>query len=171
MRVRIYLTGRVAIEIDGEVLVREREFRGRQGRLVFAYLVSERTRPVPREELAAVVWPDELPDAWEGALSALTSRLGALLEAPPVVSAGIAFSRGLGLYQLKLPLDVWIDLEAGISAVDHAEGALRMGTPDRVLGPATVGSSIARRPFLPGVEGVGHVPSSGVRVRHPVDVV
>jgi DNA-binding SARP family transcriptional activator len=152
MRVRIYLTGRVAIEIDGEVVTREREFRGKQGRLVFAYLVSERTRPVPREELASVVWPDELPAAWEGALSALTSRLAGLLDSPRLKDEGVAFSRGLGLYQLRLPLDVWIDLEAGVSAVDHAEGALRADQPNKVLGPATVGSSIARRPFLPGVE-------------------
>ena len=55
MNVRIYLTGRVGLEVDGELVVHERQFRGRQERVAFAYLVSERGRPVTREELAEVL--------------------------------------------------------------------------------------------------------------------
>jgi len=42
------------------VLLNEPDLRGKQGRLVFAYLVSERIRPVTKEELATVVWEDDL---------------------------------------------------------------------------------------------------------------
>ena len=49
--------------MDGQVLVTETRFRGKQGRLVFAYLVRERTRPVPKEELATVIWPHEMSPA------------------------------------------------------------------------------------------------------------
>ena len=153
MSLRIYLTGRVAIEIDGRVVASERELRGRQGRLVFAYLVCERTRPVSREELATIVWPKESAPSWESALSSLTSRLGGMLSAPPFDSEGARLTRGPGYYQLHLPVDVWVDLEAGVSAIDRAEAALRAGTPERMLGPATVAATIARRPFLSGMSG------------------
>jgi two-component SAPR family response regulator len=53
---RIYLMGQVCIEADSR-LVDERQFPGKQGRLVFAYLVCERLRPVTRDELAEAVWP------------------------------------------------------------------------------------------------------------------
>jgi len=65
----------------------------------------------------------------------------------------VALSRGFGQYQLHLPVDTWVDLEAAASAIDEAEGALRAGYPGRILGPATVAATIAGRPFLSGVEG------------------
>jgi hypothetical protein len=70
---RVYLSGRVRIENDG-LLLDERSFPGRQGRLAFAYLVVERSRAVSRDELAEVLWPDTLPAAWETALSAIITR-------------------------------------------------------------------------------------------------
>lgn len=153
MGVRIYLTGRVSVEVDGKVVVHERQFRGRQGRLVFAYLVCERARPVSREELAAIVWPESLSSGWEGALSALTRKLAALLSMDVLKAQGLSFSRGFGQYQVLLPADAWIDLEAGTSALDRAEATLRSGEASNALGPATVAASIARRPFLPGLNG------------------
>ena len=62
-------------------------------------------------------------------------------------------SRGSGQYRLRLPPDVWIDMEAGVSALDRAEAVLRMGQPGSLLGPATVAAAVARRPFLSGVNG------------------
>jgi len=59
MGLRIYVTGRVAVEVDGQVVIDERQFRGKQGRLLFVYLVIERSRTVAKEELASVLWPDE----------------------------------------------------------------------------------------------------------------
>jgi hypothetical protein len=46
MPLRIYLTGRVLVEECGTVLIDERRLMGRQGRLVFAYLVGEHLRAV-----------------------------------------------------------------------------------------------------------------------------
>jgi hypothetical protein len=48
---KVFLAGRIAVEIDGAV-ADEGRFPGRQGRLLFAYLVAEQGRPVPRDELA-----------------------------------------------------------------------------------------------------------------------
>lgn len=151
MGLRIYVTGRVAVEVDGQVVIDERQFRGKQGRLLFVYLVIERSRPVAKEELASVLWPDEQSEAWEAALSALTSRLAALLGSVEV--EGISFSRSFGQYQIRLPADAWVDIEAGNSALDRAEAAVRVGEARKALGPAAVAASITRRPFLPGVDG------------------
>ena len=131
----------------------ERQFRGKQGRLLFAYLATERSRPVSREELAAVLWPDNQSTSWEMALSALTSRLAGLLGTDALSKEGVALIRGLGQYQLRLPSDVWVDLESGISALDRAEAALRNGEARKALGPAAVAASLHRTPFLPGIHG------------------
>lgn len=153
MSVRIYLTGRVSLEVDGNVVVNERQFRGKQGRLLFSYLVWERTRPVSKEELAAVLWPEDLSPSWEAALSSLTSRLATLMARDVLKDCGISLSRGLAQYQLRLPADVWIDVEAATSALDRAESAVRNGEAKTALGPATVAAAISRRPFLPGLNG------------------
>lgn len=151
METRIYLTGRVALESRGDLLIEERHFRGRQARLAFAYLVMERTRPVPRWELAAALWPREMPPAWETGLAAILSRIRKLLA--PLGPEAASLSSGFEQYQLRFPGDVWVDIEAATSAVDEAEGALRAGDPKKAFGPATAAAAIARRPFLSGHEG------------------
>ena len=55
MTMWICLSGRVAIELDGQVFIDQNQFRGRQGRLVFAYLVAQRTHPVSRQKLASLI--------------------------------------------------------------------------------------------------------------------
>jgi len=150
---RIYLTGRIGIERREQLVVEERQFRGRQARLAFSYLVLERSRPVPRWELAALIWPEETPPAWEGALSALVSRIRSLLASIPLPDRPASVSGGFGQYQLELPAASWVDLSAADSAIDEAEGALRAGDFKRAFGPATVAATIARRPFLSGEQG------------------
>jgi DNA-binding SARP family transcriptional activator len=108
--VRISLTGRVSIEADGATLD-ERSFPGRQGRLVFAYLLAEEGRAVPRDELAELLWRDAPPARWEKALSVLVSKLRALLEECGVDGQD-ALRSAFGCYQLVLPPGAWIDLAA-----------------------------------------------------------
>jgi hypothetical protein len=55
-----------------------------------------------------------------------------------------------GCYQLRFPVDTWIDLEACARAVDVAEAAIARGDIDAAWSEATVATAIARRPFLPG---------------------
>src|SRR4051794_39570771 len=77
--VRVYVTGRVRIESGGR-LVDDPRFPARQGRVLFAYLVCRRQRPVTRTELAEMLWPGRLPAAWDGALNALFSKMRVLLK-------------------------------------------------------------------------------------------
>ena len=66
------------METDGAA-VDEARFPGRQGRLLFAYLVAEQGRAVPRDELAEVLWGDAPPPTWDKALTVVVSKLRGLL--------------------------------------------------------------------------------------------
>lgn len=151
MPLRIYLTGRVLVEDNGTILLDERRWMGRQGRLAFAYLVGEHLRAVPRDELAEELWLDAVPPSWERSLSALISKLRALLASVGVPD--VALTGSFGHYQLLLPADVWIDVEAASVAIDRAESALRGGKPQEAWGWAQAAYQISRRPFLMGEEG------------------
>lgn len=144
---RLYVTGRICLE--GEVLVRERELPGRQGRVALALLAVERNRAVTRDELAAVLWPTRLAESWEVALSAVVSKLrGALRRADPSGGASITSEpRG---HQLILPTSGWVDIEEAAISLDVAEAALRDGDLERAWTNATVAQAIARRGFLAG---------------------
>ena len=151
MPLRIYLTGRVLVEDSGTILFDERRLMGRQGRLAFAYLVGEHLRAVSREELAEELWLGKVPPSWERSLSALISKLRALLASAGIPD--IALSSSFGHYQLSLPADVWIDVEAASEAIDRAESALRGDKLREAWGWAHVAYQISRRPFLMGEEG------------------
>ncbi len=145
---RIYVTGRISIE-HGEKLVGERELAGRQGRLALAFLVSERQRPITKEELTSVIWPGSAPREVETALAAILSKLRtALKKAAPATGVEVR----TGTVQLRLPSDVWIDLEYATNAIDEAEGCLRCGDGKGAWSHAVTLVIIARRPFLPGEE-------------------
>src|SRR5262245_23050562 len=123
---RIYLTGELCLTA-GDALIRGDRLPGRQGRLAFAYLVDRRAHPVPRDELAEVLWTGTLPAASEVALSAIVSKVRALL-----VEAGLGRSvlaAESGCYQLTLPSRAWVDVDAAIDSVHMAEAALLAGDP------------------------------------------
>jgi pentatricopeptide repeat protein len=122
------------------------DFPGRQGRVTFAALAWERRR-ISRDELADTLWPDHLPDSWDTALSAIISKLRKTLSATSLEGV---LDGSDGAYELRLPLESWIDVQVGINALDRAEGAFRAGDVERAWSEATVASAIFRRPLLSG---------------------
>jgi DNA-binding SARP family transcriptional activator len=134
---RIHLCGRLTAEIAGRRI--ESELPGRQGRLLFAYLVLNRRRPIVRDELVGSLWGDEPPAASDSALSALLSKLRRHLPL-----------EGRGDLRLDLPRDAWIDVEAVGEALHRAEGAVARGDWTAGWGPARVVQHIAARELLPG---------------------
>ena len=151
MGLRIYLTGRVLVEDNGKILLDERRLMGRQGRLAFALLAYEHLRMVSRDELAEELWPGTVPPSWERSLSAIISKLRALLADAGL--ADVVLDGSFGHYQLSLPADAWIDVEAASEAIDRAESALRGDEPQEAWGWAHVAHRISRRPFLMGEAG------------------
>ena len=150
---RLYLAGRLTLEVAGKVAFDEGGMRGRQTRLAFAYLACHRERPVAREELAEALWPEEMPAAWESGLNALVSRLRTLIAHPLPATAGMGLRRTADGYRLLTPGTVWVDLDSATRSLDEAETAGRAGRLRDAFGPAVVASSIARRPFLAGCSG------------------
>ena len=143
---RVRLCGEVEIEADGRRLP-DTLLRGRQSRLVVAYLVCERHRVVPRDELADLLWPERLPDSWATSLSAIVSKLRRLLsEAGLDPTAGLVSSSGG--YQLALPADAWIDWDAAQQAVAVAETAVAEGDHAQAIAAATEALELAGRGFL-----------------------
>lgn len=148
---RIQLCGNLLARIDGGT-VQER-LPGRQGRLLFIYLVLNRTRPSSRDVLTDSLWPVDTPAAPETALRALLSKLRGIL--------GGDVLDGRGSVRLCLPADTLVDIEAARAAIHRAESALARGASPEAWGPAQVALFTARRGFLadehaPWIEAVRH---------------
>lgn len=122
----------------------EQALPGRQGRLLFAYLVAYRRRPSLRSELMAALWSNHLPAAADTGLSALLTKLRTVVGADVVV--------GKQDVRLLLPIDTWIDLEAATEGLHRAESAVSQNEWARAWGPSRVALHIALRAFLPGYE-------------------
>jgi basic membrane lipoprotein Med (substrate-binding protein (PBP1-ABC) superfamily)/DNA-binding SARP family transcriptional activator len=149
--IRVSLTGRISIQAGGTT-VDEQRFPGRQGRLVFAYLVAAGARPVPRDELAEALWGDELPATWEKALVVLMSKLRGLLGECGIDGAQ-ALTSAFGCYQLQLPEGTWVDVDAAAGSVESAERSLAAGEAVSAASLASEACVVVRRPFLPGEDG------------------
>lgn len=151
MALRVSLTERISIEARG-VVVDEQRFPGRQGRLVFAYLLAAQGRPVPRDELADALWGDGPPARWEKALSVLVSKLRALLNECGI-DGSASLTSAFGCYQLTLPAGTWIDVAEADEAATAAERGLAAGDLEAARANASIAESLARRTFLPGEDG------------------
>ena len=148
---KVFLAGRVEIQAGGNRLGEER-FPGRQGRLLFAYLVAEAGRPVPRDELAEAVWGNTKPATWEKALTVVVSKLRGLLAEAALGDPSVLTS-AFGCYRLQLPPDSWVDLLVAASAAHDAEASLARNEWEEAKLEASLAASILEQPFLPGEDG------------------
>src|SRR3954462_5497682 len=112
---RIELCGRLLVEIDGEVL--QGALPGRQGRLLFAYLVMNRPRPVRRDELVDALWSEDgQPASGDARLRPPLSRLRKAL--------GPGRLAGRTELPLVLPEDTTVDWELAQQALARTRSAL-----------------------------------------------
>src|SRR5687768_4258308 len=105
---RVELCGPLAVTIDGER--REGALRGRQGRMLLAFLVLNRHRAVRRDELAEVLWADGgTPEGGEAQLAPPLSRL----------RRALGEGRLVGRAELRLVLgeDATVDWEVAHAAL------------------------------------------------------
>ena len=137
--VRIQICGQFAVELDGERL--DPLLPGRQGRLLFAYLVVNRHRHIPRDELAEALWREPDPAAVETRLNPLLSKLRRVFGASSI--------EGRSTLRLCLP-GAWVDLEAAGEAIHRAESAVAQQDWARAWGPALTALFVAERDFFPG---------------------
>lgn len=138
------------MERDGHHL--EDALPGRQGRLLFAYLVVNRHRSVDRDELAEALWRDPDPAAVEARLNPLLSKMRR--------AVGSTALDGRSTVRLHLD-DAWVDLEAAAAAIHRAESCVAQGDWTGAWGPALTALFVSERGFLPGedapwIESVRH---------------
>jgi YVTN family beta-propeller protein len=119
---------------------------------LFAYLVAEQGRAVPRDELAEALWGAHPPATWDKALSVLVSKLRGVLGEHGVDGAA-ALTSAFGCYRLELPPGSWVDVIAAADAAREAERALAAGDVAGARDAAASAEALARRPFLPGDDG------------------
>jgi class 3 adenylate cyclase/DNA-binding SARP family transcriptional activator len=137
---RVQLCGKVVVELHGKRI--EEELPGRQGRVLFSYLVVNRQRPVGRDQIVEALWGDRLPADADSGLSALLSKLRRTL--------GPDRLDGRSTLQLQLPEGSWVDVETAFDAIHRAESAARRSDWPEAWSAARVSLHIARRPFLAG---------------------
>jgi SARP family transcriptional regulator, regulator of embCAB operon len=141
-KARIQLCGRFVAELDGVRV--EDVLPGRRGRVLFAYLVLNRGRPVPRDELLIAGWGEDTPTEAGNALSVLLSKLRHGL--------GVDRLRGRAEIELLLPPATFVDVEAALEGAHRAESAIAEGQWVQAWGPAGIAYHVATRPFLAGLE-------------------
>src|SRR3982750_1889469 len=142
-RTRIELCGRLLVEIDGEGL--QGALPGRQGRLLFAYLVLNRDRPVRRDELVDALWSEDgHPESADSLLRPPLSRLRKAL--------GPGRLEGRTELTLVLPDDAWIDWEVALAALARTRSALGSADFQAAWDAASEAAEIAHRGLLPGLE-------------------
>ena len=107
---------------------------------------------MPRDELADLLWDDELPATWEKALGVLMTKLRALLEECGI-DGSAALTSAFGCYKLSLPAGSWIDVDAALEALERAEAELAVGDVIEAKAQARAAAALARRIFLPGEDG------------------
>ncbi len=134
---RVQLCGNLAASIAGK---RIDDLPGRQGRLLFAFLVLERTRRTTRDELVDALWREPPPTA-DATLTSLVSRLRRAL--------GEGVLEGRSDLRLSLPDGAWVDVEAALEGVHRAEAAVAQEDWHTAWLPAQVALHVTTRPFLP----------------------
>ena len=139
---RIQLCGRLIAKVEGQRL--EDLLPGRQGRLLFAYLVVHRRQPAARSQLIDALWPKDPPAAVDTALSALLTKLRGVLGTHAVA--------GKHDIRLVLPAAAWVDVEAATEGLHRAASAIARRDWTGAWGPARVTLHIATRTFLPGYD-------------------
>lgn len=137
-RTRIELCGTFSVELEGTRL--DEALPGRQGRLLFAFLVLNRDRPISRDRLIDLLWPSRPPADPDESLSALLSKVRRAVGANTL--------RGRTELTLVLSSDAWVDLEAARAAAELAESALARADPERAWPEAHAALEVASRGFF-----------------------
>jgi DNA-binding SARP family transcriptional activator len=140
-RWHVRLCGPLRFARDGSAV--EHALPGRQGRLLFAYLLLNRERGCARTELVDLLWPECPPAAADTALSALLSKLRRAL--------GTQALTGRSELRLLPPAVVKVDVERAAGAAAAAAAALQAGDWDKAAAEAGSALETDLAGFLPGI--------------------
>ena len=136
------MCGRFAADIDGSRI--EDRLPGRRGRVLFAYLVLNRGRALPRDELLMAGWGEDAPAEARNALNVLLSKLRHGLGANRL--------QGRAEVELLLPPPTCAAGGAPVGGPPGPASAIAAGGGGQAWGPAGIAYHVATRPFLSGLE-------------------
>jgi DNA-binding SARP family transcriptional activator len=136
---KICLCGRMTVLIGGQTITPP----GRQGRMLLAYLVANRCRPLRRDELIDVLWESEPTSNPERDFSVLMTRLRRQFGADLLPTRDLA---------LRLPEDAWVDLEVIDDLAQQTLQALEEERPDEAVRLADEALALMEGGFLPDLE-------------------
>ncbi len=139
----VQLCGRLVIRSNGAELAGQ--LPGAQGRIAFAWLVCNRHRAAPREELATAIWGEALPPASGQAMRALLSKLRAAIGRDALPADGPL--------RLLLGDDAHVDVEVAARAIHDAESAVARQESERAWIASQIAMNVTRRSFLTGHDG------------------
>ena len=140
---RIHLCGALTVRILGERI--ENELPGRQGRLLFAFLVSQQGRSVSRSDMVKLLWNGTPPNDPDTALAALLAKLRKSISKDNLI--------GKQDVRLILPPHTWVDLDVVWSCLHRAESAVHQLDWAGAWGPSQTVAHISARVFMPGFDG------------------
>src|SRR3954471_30082 len=135
--VLVHLAGPLRVDRDGRELA-PAEIGSRKGRALLRLLAARRGDVLTGAEIAAVLWPEDLPSDPDAVVASLVSRLRRVLGAGAVVG-------GRSGYRLRT-------VEAGVLPARPAPAAARPAAGGRRVGRA--GACVGRGP-------VGRPPAGG----------
>lgn len=115
-------------------------------------LVLERTRPVGRTELAALLWGDDPPASWESVLRTAVARVRSALREAGLDGRTTIWAAS-GHYRLTLPERTVVDVEEVAVTIEHARVALAAGRPEEAVDALDGAVAVTRLPFLPDLDG------------------
>jgi SARP family transcriptional regulator, regulator of embCAB operon len=138
--VKIHLCGRLVVELSGRRV--EDRLPGDKGRLLFAFLVLNRSRRMHRDELLMAVYGEEATPDHNPRLNVLISKLRRVIGAERLV--------GRSEVELILPPHAFVDVEAAFEAAHRAESHIANGEWAEAWGPSGVAYHVASRALLQG---------------------
>jgi SARP family transcriptional regulator, regulator of embCAB operon len=137
---RVQLCGRLVVRLAGDRV--EDQLPGGKGRLLLAYLVLNRARPMNRDELLNAVYGDEVSPDHQPRLSVVLSKLRRVL--------GPGLVTGRSEIELVLARDAFVDVEAAREGLHRAEYHVANEEWAEAWGPAGIAYHVANRPLLHG---------------------
>jgi SARP family transcriptional regulator, regulator of embCAB operon len=139
----VQLCGRLVVRSEGADLAGQ--LPGAQGRIAFAWLIDNRHRAAPREELATAIWGEEFPPAAGQAMRALLSKLRSVIGRDSLPADGPL--------RLALANDASVDVEVAARALHDAESGIARQEWERAWIASQTAMNVTRRSFLTGHDG------------------
>jgi DNA-binding SARP family transcriptional activator len=107
------------------------EWPSSKGKIIFKYLVTHRERPVPKEVLMELLWPDNDPDAARNNLNVAVYGLRQALRSTHPHYSHVLYQDDC--YLLNPEIDIWLDSELFMRQIALAQSLEQAGELARAM--------------------------------------